>query len=192
MPQSLSKTTLKMAATIMHRGGVIAYPTEAVWGLGCDPSNDHAIARLLSLKNRDPDKGLILVAATIEQLQPYLANLSDEHKQRLQDSWPGPNTWLVPINRSRQNIPYGITGKFSSIALRVSDHPTVKALCHEFGGPIVSTSANPQGKQAARFSWQVQRYFRCNHKLNGITQGYVGKRKQPSQIKDLCSNRIIR
>lgn len=183
------KPSIAINASIMHQGGVVAYPTEAVWGLGCDPFNARAVKKILLLKQRHPAKGLILVAATIEQFAPYLTELTAEQRGLLEQSWPGPFTWLVPNNGS---IPSWISGNFNSVALRVSAHPYVHDLCQAFGGPIVSTSANPQGKPAPRHRWQVFRYFNDNTYLDNIAKGCVGNRKQPSEIKDLITGKIIR
>ncbi len=185
-----SKTpSIRIASQTIRQGGVIAYPTEAVWGLGCDLFNYSAVSNILSLKNRSVDKGLILVAADIKQFDFILEGLSTEQKTKLQHSWPGPVTWLVPNNGS---VPYWITGDHQSVAIRVSAHPLVKSLCQYYGGPIVSTSANPQGKPAAKTHWQVERYFNGCPELDFITQGIVGKRNKPSDIRDLLTETIIR
>ncbi len=173
----------------MHQGGVIAYPTEAVWGLGCDPFNEEAVCRLLSLKKRSPDKGVILIASHIRQFDFILKDLSKPQLSTLQQTWPGPVSWIVPVNNS---IPYWISGNHSGVALRVSNHPVVKALCDNYGGPIVSTSANTQGHLAAKTGWQVRRYFKRNPHLDFITQGVVGNRTKPSQIFDLLTQAVIR
>ena len=131
--------TLDAAVAALRDGGVIAYPTEGVWGLGCDPDNDAAVAQLLRLKQRDPAKGLILIAASIEQFAPWLEGLPPELHAPLVASWPGPNTWLVPDNGRTHAL---VRGAHECVALRVSDHQGVIALCQAFGGPIVSTSAN--------------------------------------------------
>lgn len=176
-------------ARIVASGGVIAYPTEAVWGLGCDPFNARAVHKILALKQRSAAKGLILAAASIDQLEPFLTELTTEQRQQLEATWPGPVTWLVPNNGL---IPPWISGDFSSVALRVSDHPYVQQLCKAVGGPIVSTSANPQGKPAPRYRWQVCRYFNESALLDRIVKGAVGKRQEPSQIRDLLSGNILR
>jgi len=113
-----------------------------VCGFGCDPDNAAAVLQLLTLKQRDLAKGLLLVAATIEQLEPYLTALSAAQLQRLRSSWPAPLTWLVP---NHGVAPDWICGSHSGVALRVSAHPLVAKLCRAFGGPLVSTSANPAG-----------------------------------------------
>lgn len=171
----------------MLHGGVIAYPTEAVWGLGCAPDNEHAVRKILQLKKRAEAKGLILVAADIEQFAPYLQGLTSVQLQTLRASWPGPHTWLVPHNGT---VPAYIRGQFDSVALRVSAHPVVVGLCRAFGGPIVSTSANPQGMQPAREQFQVQRYF--GGQLDDIASGRVGNAAKPTQIRDLLTGQVLR
>lgn len=178
---------IRIAARIMKKGGVIAYPTEAVWGLGCNPFDYPAVDRLLALKDRSVDKGLILIATDMTQIEPFIDHLDDLQRQRLKNSWPGPVTWLVPDNGV---APEWIIGKFTSLALRVTDHPIAAALCKSFGGPIVSTSANPQGCSPARDQLTLRRYF--GQQLDGITCGGIGKRSKPSEIRDLTSGDVLR
>lgn len=185
----LSLPSLTIASQIMHQGGVIAYPTEAVWGLGCDPFNRRAVHSLLSLKQRSADKGLILIASDIEQFDFILKDLSSNQIETMHNTWPGPVTWIVPTNAY---IPIWISGVHKGVAIRVSSHPIVRALCKLYGGPIVSTSANTQGHPSAKSQWQVKRYFKNQLALDFITQGVVGKRLNPSQIFDLQTLAIIR
>lgn len=175
------------AAQAVKAGGVIAYPTEAVWGLGVDPCNKHAIERLLALKGRPRAKGLILIAANVAQLASWLAPLSASDRDQLHHSWPGPVTWLVPNNGQASRW---VTGDFDTVALRVTDHPQAQALCLAFGGPLVSTSANPQGQQPARTAAQVQQYFA--DQIQVIVPGNLGARTQPSEIRDLQTGTIHR
>ncbi len=179
---------IQRAADLMWSGEVIAYPTEAVWGLGCAPFDEQAVLKLLALKRRDYDKGLILVAADMRQFGAYLKPLTDAQRQTLAATWPGPNTWIVPDIDNL--IPEWVKGRFDSVALRVSAHPLVAGLCRAFGGPIVSTSANPQGKAPALHQWQVKRYF--GDSLGMITPGQVGAEAKPTQIRDLQSGRVVR
>lgn len=178
---------IQRAAHRLAAGGVVAYPTEAVWGLGCDPNNPEAVGRILALKHRPWDKGLILVAADIAQFAPLVERLDKGLQAQLTDSWPGPVTWLVP---AAGLVPEWIRGRFDSVALRVTDHPIAAALSRAFGGPIVSTSANPAGKPAARSALGVRRYFR--NQLDDITPGLVGERTRPSEIRDLLSGDVLR
>ncbi|SEC85283.1 L-threonylcarbamoyladenylate synthase [Pseudomonas anguilliseptica] len=182
----VSNWQIQQAARVVRNGGVIAYPTEAVWGLGCDPWNDEAVERLLALKDRPVHKGLILVAADIEQFDFLLDALPEIWLARLAGSWPGPNTWLVP---HQNRLPVWISGQHSSVALRVSDHPQVCALCR-LTGPLVSTSANPAGRPSARSRLRVEQYF--PGQLDAVLGGALGGRKNPSLIRDLISGDVVR
>ena len=121
------------AARAVRAGGVIAYPTEAVWGLGCDPWNAVAVQRLLALKSRDPGKGLILVAASIEQFDFLLEDLPERWLDRLASTWPGPHTWLVP---HQQRLPAWISGMHETVALRVSAARSRLRVQQYFGGQL--------------------------------------------------------
>ena len=178
---------LKFAAQVMRYGGIIAYPTEAIWGLGCDPNNKKAISRLLSLKGRDPDKGLILVAASFGQLSPYLDGLESRYLDKLKQTQPMPVTWLVPDNGT---APVWVKGSYSSVALRVSTHTMVRQLCLLFDGPIVSTSANFTGEQPPNWPWQVRRQL--GYGLDYLVHGQLGKAKRPSEIRDLITGKVLR
>ena len=178
---------LQLAVHALHAGGVIAYPTEAVWGVGCDPGNEDATLALLALKQRDWRKGVILVAADIEQFTPLLRGLPAERIATLRASWPGPNTWLVPNNGA---APDWISGGRRTVALRVSAHPLVAALCQQFGGPIVSTSANPAGKRPARTLFDLRNYF--GTRLDAILPGNTGGQQNPTQIRDVMTGEICR
>ncbi len=177
---------LRQCAQALAQGAVLAYPTEAVWGLGCDPFNQLAVNQIIAIKKRDADKGLILVAADISQFDFLLHDLSREQYAKLQASWPGHTTWLVPHQR---RIPAQLSGKFSTIALRVSAHPLVNALCQLYGGPIVSTSANPQGKPPARSALKVRCYFKNDIV---IAPSAPATEAAPSKIFDLVSGKQLR
>ena len=164
----ISSFRAQCAARVVREGGVIAYPTEAVWGLGCDPWNEDAVYRLLALKARPVEKGLIVVAANIHQLDFLLEDLPDVWLDRLAGTWPGPNTWLVP---HQERLPEWVTGVHDSVAVRVTDHPLVQELCH-LTGPLISTSANPAGRPAARTRLRVEQYF--HDELDAILGGALG------------------
>lgn len=138
---------IDQAVAVLRGGGVIAYPTEGVWGLGCDPFDEAAVLRLLALKRRALDKGLILVAAAAAQLEGLVdwAALTDAQRSAVQASWPGPHTWIVPVT---PRVPPWIRGEHDGVAVRVSAHRGVAALCTGFGGALVSTSANVAGDPA--------------------------------------------
>lgn len=182
----LSSWQVQQAARAVWAGGVIAYPTEAVWGLGCDPWDELAVARLLALKSRHQGKGLILVAENIHQFDFLLQDLPQVWLDRLSSTWPGPHTWLVP---HQHRLPQWITGEHDSVALRVSDHPGVRELCR-LTGPLVSTSANPMGRPAARSRLRLEQYF--HGQLDAVLGGALGGRRNPSLIRDLPSGEVRR
>lgn len=184
---NISAFGLRQAIRVLHRGGIIAYPTEAVYGLGCDPMNAEAVYRLLALKQRAVEKGLILVAAELQQLLPYMLPLDTEQQATLQASWPGPNTWVVP---AREEVPVWIRGTHSGLAVRVSAHPLVRELCKSFGGPIISTSANISGHPAASSPLAVRRSF--GTQVDYIIHAALGGAHRPSQIRDLLSGAVLR
>lgn len=177
---------LQQVAQKIRRGAVIAYPTEAVWGLGCDPFNAQAVARLLALKKRPVAKGLILVAADMQQFAWLLDGLTALELAQLRRSWPGPHTWLVPHHN---RVPEWISGAHDSVALRVSAHPLVAQLC-ALTGPLVSTSANPSGLLAAKSRLRIEQYF--HGQLDAVLSGDLGHSNQPSTIRDLVTGQLLR
>ncbi|GAA5193967.1 L-threonylcarbamoyladenylate synthase [Ferrimonas gelatinilytica] len=181
--------TVAEAAHALEQGGVLAYPTEAVFGLGCDPLNEAAVRRLLAIKQRSWEKGLILVASCYGQLLRYVDDgaLSEAQRQRVLARWPGPVTWVMP---AKESVPDWLTGQFDSIAVRVSDHTIVKSLCSAFGGPLVSTSANLSGEEPARTMAQVERDL--GQLVDGVVLGEVGGNPSPSTILDARSGQVLR
>jgi L-threonylcarbamoyladenylate synthase len=177
---------IKRAAAILHQGGIVAYPTEGVWGLGCDPGNAEAVLRLLALKQRPWQKGLILIAADYEQLAPYIT-ATPAMLKRARATWPGPVTWLLPAQVA---TPPWLRGTHRSVAVRVTAHPVAAALCRRFGGAVVSTSANLSGHPAARRRLQVQAYFGAD--LDYIVPGPLGAHHGTTEIRDARSGSVIR
>lgn len=178
---------LRRAVLALRHGGVVAYPTEAVYGLGCDPWNSLAVARVLEMKQRDPAKGLIVIAAEIAQLLPFIGALPAERRAEIVASWPGPNTWLVP---ALPTTPRWLTGQFATLAVRVTAHPLAAALCRSYGGAIVSTSANRATRHPARTALQVRRALTLQPDVCLV--GACGERRQPSLIRDAQTGRVVR
>lgn len=178
---------IEQAVKTLQRGGIIAYPTESVYGLGCDPDDTQAVRRILALKQRPVDKGLILVASGFQQLERYLQPLEDDIRQRVFASWPGPYTWLWPVKNEVSEL---LRGQHQTLAVRISAHPVVKALCDLYGKAIVSTSANPADKPPAYSAEEVQAYFA--DKLDFIIDAEIGGSPQPTEIRDALTNRVIR
>lgn len=184
---SIDYKVVQEAAALLRQGGVLAYPTEAVWGLGCDPFNLRALQRLLLLKQRDTSKGVILIAASIEQFKPWLTEITPAQQAMLEQSWPGPQTWLVKDNGYTPEL---IRGKHTKVALRVSNHPWVAALCEAFDCPIVSTSANTAGQPPLLTYEEVELSF--GGELDMIIKGELGGLERPTPITDLATGEVLR
>lgn len=180
---------LRYAARLIHAGGIVAYPTEAVYGLGCDPNNEQALERLLALKRRPWYKGLILLAASVAQLEPYVDfdALTPERRAAVLAAWPGPVTWLLP---ARPGVSPRVRGQHPKVAARVTAHPLAAALCHAVGGPIVSTSANRSGRRPARSALATRLVF--GMALDGVVSGAIGSLQRPTEIRDAATGGVIR
>ena len=145
-PSSLPSWRFSLARQVLGAGGVVAYPTEGVWGLGCDPDNAEAVARILEMKQRSWTQGLILIADSICRFAPWLAGLTDEQRQKL-DNWPVGVTCLIPHNGRASAL---VAGQHSRLAIRVTDHPIAAGLARGAGRPDcfnLGESARPAGGQ---------------------------------------------
>ncbi len=172
-PTKLSEHKIRQAANYVKCGGLIAYPTEAVYGLGCHPLNRQAILKLLQLKQRPIEKGLILIAANFEQLLPYIKFNNSDRLNVIRATWPGPITWLFPAHPS---TPRWLSGNHHTIAVRVTGHPIAARISKGAGTALVSTSANKTGFEPARTALRVRQYFKHNSILvvNGAAGNYQG------------------
>lgn len=172
------------AGRILRSGGIVAYPTEGVFGLGCIPDDVDAVIRILSIKKRSPALGLVLIASSIAQLEDW----ADLPQNSVLDSRPErPVTWIVP---ARQNVPYWITGEHSTLAVRITTHAVAAALCEAAESPLVSTSANVAGRPPARSIFVLRRRF--GRLVDYIVPGQCGPARGPSEIRDAESGMIIR
>lgn len=178
---------LRMAVRSLNQGEVIAYPTESVYGLGCDPEDLDAVEQLIQIKSRSSAKGLILIASDISQLEDWVAFDKVADMQPLLESWPGHETWLVP---ARDDVSPLLTGYRDTLAVRVSAHPIVQQLCQLFGGAITSSSANKNGKKEARDLFTTRQYFHdeVDYYLPGEISGYP----RPSRIRNALTGQTIR
>lgn len=175
------------AVRVLRQGGVVAYPTESVYGLGCDPLYGPAVMRILHLKHRSLHKGLILIASTFDHLLEYIQKPNHKMKQQLMASWPGAVTWLLP---AREDVPIWLCGSHATLAVRITAHPLARLLCERFGGAIVSTSANISTRPAAKDSLSVRRIF--GKQINYYLHGDVGQLPTPTEIRDAMSGAIVR
>jgi L-threonylcarbamoyladenylate synthase len=182
---------LRLAARTLAAGGIIAYPTEAVYGLGCDPLDANAVRRILTIKGRPEQKGLILIGADFNALLPFVVPLGAERMAEILASWPGPNTWLLP---ARPETPRWLTGDHETLAVRVPGHPVARALCaawaHGGGGALVSTSANQARRVPARNALQVRQRLKSGPDL--ILNAPCGSSPRPSSIRDGRTGRLLR
>ncbi len=181
--------SFEQALVSLRKGGVIAYPTEGVWGLGCNPRNEAAVMRLLALKQRDVEKGLILIASNEAQLAEFIdvSTLAEERWAEVRGSWPGPNTWIVPASST---APRWITGSHDGIAVRVTAHPQVVALCEGFGGALVSTSANIASEPSPLSRAELDPRIVAG--VDAVSPGETLGRGQPSTIRDARSGGVLR
>lgn len=187
MAKYFSKFLLRNAANIINHGGIIAYPTEAVYGLGCNPLNYQAVERLLTIKGRSISKGFILIASDHYQLSNYVATVPNEIWERCLASWPGPVTWVLP---ARLNVPVWLRGVHHTIAVRVTAHPLAAMLCDMLGYPLISTSANYAGKPPLRTNLAVRRVL--GNSVDMIISGSLGGAARPTSIRDALSGAILR
>jgi len=171
----------------LHVGGLVAYPTEAVFGFGCDPLNAEAVFRLLALKGRAHNKGLILIASDLSQLSAYLKPLPESLISRICEQAPEPTTWLLP---AKESVPTWLTGGSNKIAIRLIQHGLAKELCELAGMAIVSTSANKSGCAPIRTAYQTRLKFSSKNVYT--INGRVGKAANPSRIIDPLLNKQLR
>ena len=188
-PQSQMNSDLSIQKAILTltNDGVIAYPTEAMFGLGCNIYSDKAVTKILDMKQRSYEKGLIIVGSCWDQVKDLTNSIPEKNYDPIFKSWPGHNTWVFPASI---NVPRKITGKHKTIAIRISNHPIVKLLCEEFRGPIVSTSANTQGKKPALTATEVKDIFK--EKVDYIVQGKIGDKTKASTITSAVSLEKLR
>jgi len=170
----------------LRRGGLIAYPTESCYGLGCDPRNPRALARLIRLKGRSAAKGMLLIADHFKRLLPFMCPLRPADLTRMQRSWPGPVTWVVPASATCSPL---LTGGRATIAVRVTAHPGAARLCRSAGMALVSTSANKSGQKPAKTAAECRRIFGARVR---VMPGRIGARKRPSTLIDLATGTVLR
>lgn len=178
---------LRTAIAALEGGGLVAYPTEGVWGLGCNPADALAVAHLLNAKRRDVAKGLILIAHDFDALRPWVALPGEAELARAHASWPGPATWLFPASTA---TPPWITGDHDSVAVRVTAHAPAAALCRAWGGALVSTSANRSGEAPAATATAVR--LRFKDQLDALLPGALGGLGRASAIRDVRSGYLVR
>lgn len=186
-PRLPARAQVDAARGRLRAGGVLAYATESCFGLGCNPFDVRAIRRILAIKGRPTHKGLIVIAANLQQLRPLIRPLTPAQLATVQRYWPGPYTFLLPASR---RVPTLLRGRHDKIAVRISAHGEAAALCRALGSPLVSTSANRAGQKSLKSARGCRQAFSRQQVLT--LQGRIGKRRKPSTIIDLDSGRVLR
>jgi L-threonylcarbamoyladenylate synthase len=182
-----SRVHIDCAARIVLAGGVIAYPTEAVFGLGCLPEDRAAVLRVLAIKRRSWRKGLVVIGASLDQIERFVVLPPEPRRSEIVASWPGPVTWVLP---AQARVPRWLSGGHGTVAVRVTDHPVAAPLCARVGQAIVSTSANVSRRPPLRAARRVRRELGAL--VDYVLPGDVGGLANPTVIKDARTGRILR
>jgi len=180
-----SDFSISHAAHIIRHGGIIAYPTDTIYGLGCDPYNAEAVSSINEIKQRPLHKQFILLAGDINQVLS-LVDLDKEQQQKITHA-AEPTSWVI---EAKPSVPSWLVSDDGSITIRISQQHDVQRLCHALGHAIISTSANPSGKPPARNSLELHRYF--HHNLDMILAEHQMLAGRPSKVIRLCDNHVIR
>jgi len=175
------------AARVVRAGGVVAYPTEAVYGLGCVPTDERALARLIAIKRRDARKGFLLIAADLAQLEPFAELPGEPRRSEILASWPGPVTWVLAARRGVSAL---LTGGRRTIAVRVTAHPLARELCAAARTALVSTSANRSARRPARSALAVRRAL--GRDIDYVLAGPLGGLERPTTIRDGATGAVLR
>jgi L-threonylcarbamoyladenylate synthase len=178
---------LNVAADYILAGGVVAYPTEAVYGIGCLPLDEEAVARVVAIKGRSATKGLILIAADLAQLSDFVTLPDGPPRAEIESGWPGPVTWVLP---ARPGVPALLTGGRDTLAVRVTAHPFACYLSARVGSPLVSTSANRTGRPPARSALAVRTHL--GRALDHVIAGPLGREGRPTTIRDGLTGKVLR
>ncbi|MGX5203283.1 L-threonylcarbamoyladenylate synthase [Aliikangiella sp. IMCC44632] len=182
----LSQWQFNRVAQVLSQGGVIAYPTESVYGLGCNPYNESALSRILQLKQRPAHKGLIILVSQLEQAEPLIQPLTQAQRDMILQPNDRATTWLIPKQDSVSPL---LSGASNKLAVRLTSHPFAKMICELTQQPLVSTSCNKAGKSeltqysAVRNHWQ--------NLVDKVVRGECGGQR-PSRIIDLINHRVLR
>ena len=188
-PTNVSKpedAALREAVGVLRGGGVVAHATEGVWGLACDPFDEAAVAKVLRIKGRPMDKGLIVIAGSAKEFAAELVALPRARAAAVRETWPGPVSWVTASSR----FPDWITGGRPSVAIRVPGHAQARALAAAFGGPLVSTSANRGGGVPARTAAEVTAELGAD--VDYLLAGETSGRTEPSTIRDAATGAVLR
>ncbi len=168
---------IEAAARLVRRGGVVAFPTETSYGLGVDPYNPAALARLFAAKGRPPDKPVLVLVASEAMLAGLVRDVPLPYRPLMARFWPGPLTLVFP---ARPGLPRLLTGGTGTIGVRISSHPLAGALVAAVGGPVTATSANRSGLAPARSVAAVR--DQLQDAIDGVVDGGASPSASVSSI----------
>jgi len=189
MQSTINELSIFSGVNAIREGKVIVYPTESVYGFGCDPMQPQAIEKIIALKKRPSHKGFILIISHISQLDLYLDKdkVTERNWGVVEKSWPGPVTWILPAKKDVNDF---LLGPNQTIAIRMTAHPISKALCDEMNGAIVSTSVNRSEQAPIKQPEIIQSQFSGN--ISGIVAGDLGTQSKPSWVIDFATQSVLR
>lgn len=177
------------AAKIISQGGVIAFRTDTFYGLGADPFNAKAVARIKELKGREENKPILLLLADISEVDRFIADRSNEFEEVAKKFWPGP---LTIVGHAVANLPAEITAGTGTVGVRVPADDSVRDLVRQCGGALTATSANPSGREPARSAEEVREYF--GDRVDLVVDGGEVTATEPSTVIDVTTSppRVLR
>lgn len=180
---------IQKAIQVLNQGGVIICPTEGIYGFSCIANNIDAVKRIIEIKKRDDNKGLILVSDSIEKVKKLIdiEKIPKESLDLMHKLWPGHHTFVVPCN---SNINALLTGNRHTIAIRISSFDVLSSLCKDLTYPIVSTSANISGQDPISTLDMLEKEF--GHVVDYILKKNCQGLKKSSTIHDALTGQILR
>jgi L-threonylcarbamoyladenylate synthase len=177
------------ASEVILSGGVIAFRTDTFYGLGADPFNHAAVARITELKGREDNKPILLLISDVDQVERLISARSDGFNIAARKFWPGP---LTIVGTAVAALPEEITSGTGTVGVRLPADQSVRELVRDCGGALTATSANPSGSEPARSAEDVAGYFPVG--LDLIVDGGEVTATEPSTVLDVSSSppRVVR
>ncbi|MDR2498383.1 MAG: threonylcarbamoyl-AMP synthase [Tannerellaceae bacterium] len=174
---------INTACNIMHEGGLILFPSDTIWGLGCDATSEAAVERIFAIKRRNDRSPLLAIVGSLEQLCEYVGMPSDE-VLRFMESFSTPLTIVYPRAR---HLARNLLASNGSIGIRLTKDPFVKQLCLTFGKPIVGTSANVSGQPAPQLFNEISQEI-----LSGVDYAFEYRRLSPPMLYPMLPSSVVR
>ncbi|MBT4482344.1 MAG: threonylcarbamoyl-AMP synthase [Candidatus Latescibacteria bacterium] len=180
------QANIEEAVNVLKNGGIVVYPTETVYGIGCDPFNRIAYERVQHLKGRNNNKQMLLLACSLSQVEHFTGRLADIPRRLAHEFWPGPLTMVI---KPRNEMPVYLYGDSGGVAFRITSHPIAAALSRNFGCPITSTSANMTGKPTVGTYEEALNMF--GKDVSIVIKNHIPLNGTPSTVIDLTSGKPL-